>query len=89
MGAVIVKWDGAVLGVNLGHQWDGHALFPNRFGEDMFHFLINSQLTVFIQAACLASFISFSFFFRSSDFSFACKHIKNNESITRQHSVFV
>jgi len=36
------------------------------------------SLQVKVQAASFASFFSFSFFFRSSDFSFACKRINNS-----------
>jgi len=36
---MMVKGEGAVLGVNFGHPivttWDGGALFPNYFGEDL------------------------------------------------------
>ena len=39
-GVVIIKWEVAVLGVNLGHPivtiGDGDALFANYFGEILF-----------------------------------------------------
>ena len=44
MGVLIVKGEGAVLGMNLGRpivtNVDGDALFPNYFGEDLFLLLL-------------------------------------------------
>jgi len=43
IGVVIVKGEGAVLGVNFGRpivtNGDGNVLFPNYFGEDLFNVL--------------------------------------------------